>query len=64
MTSIRTAYGKRFVTRVVDGYVQTRSRPSAPHGEWWVLNPQTGYVPVPSNSPGLAAAISLDEAKP
>jgi hypothetical protein len=55
-TTIQTAFGKRRVVRVIGEYVQTIPTPSAPNGEWWTLNPQRGYVPVPPNARGLLAA--------
>lgn len=62
MTTISTAFGKRTVFRIVGGclktgYVYTQPTPAAPNGEWWTLNPQRGYVPVPSNARGLACAL-------
>lgn len=55
---ITTAFGARTINRVVDGYVNTLPTVSAPNGEWWVLNPQRGYVPVPSNARGLVDALN------
>jgi hypothetical protein len=62
-TTIRTPYGKKTITRrvgVAGEYYFEEPSPSAPHGAWWTLNPQTGFVPVPSNSPALLAALSHD----
>lgn len=61
--TIDTALGRRCVARIVGGclqtgYVYTTPTAAAPHGEWWTLNPQHGYVPVPSNSRALMAAVA------
>ncbi len=59
---IKTTFGDRHVVRrvgVCGEYYYTTPTPSAPHGEWWVCNPQHGYVPVPSNGKALAEAIAL-----
>jgi hypothetical protein len=61
MTTISTPFGKRTVIRrtgVAYEYWYTAPTPSAPHGEWWVLNEQRGFVPIASNSRGLIAALA------
>jgi len=58
---VQTAFGKKAVVRrfgVSGEYVETIPTPSAPHGEFWTLNPQRGWVPVPSNGRALRAAIA------
>jgi hypothetical protein len=63
-TSIETPFGKRVIARRVGRareYYETLPTPSAPHGEWWVLNPQTGFVPVASNNRGLKRALVEDD---
>jgi len=62
MDTIQTPYGKRTVNRVVGCYVETLPRPNEPHGAWWTLNPQRGYVPVPSNARGLRDALRAHRA--
>ena len=60
MFQIQTALGTRNILRRVGiqgEYYQEASSPSSPHGGWWLLNPQKGFVPVPSNSPALLAAL-------
>lgn len=60
-TYIKTPFGKKAVVRRIGAaaeYYQTTTTPNAPHGAWWVLNPQTGFVPVASNSRGLLAALT------
>jgi hypothetical protein len=56
--AIQTAYGKRHVVRRIGSYVETIPTPAAPNGEWWVLNPQKGYVPVASNSRALLHTLA------
>jgi hypothetical protein len=61
---INTAFGKRSVIRragTMGEYYQTMSTPSAPNGAWWTLNPQRGFVPVPSNAPALLEALARGE---
>jgi hypothetical protein len=58
-TKIPTAFGDRYVVRrfgVTLEYYETIPTKSAPHGEFWVLNPQRGFVPVSSTSRGLVRA--------
>ena len=62
MSTINTAYGRRHVFRtVVYGsatYVNTLPIPSEPHGAWFVMNPQRGWVDVPRNGRTLTLAIA------
>ena len=61
MTTIKTAFGNKSVSKragVCGEYYLTLPTPSAPNGEWWTCNPQRGFVPVPSNSRALVAAIA------
>jgi hypothetical protein len=61
MTEINTPFGKRTLMRRVGlhgTYWYTLPTPSAPNGEWWVLNEQRGFVPVASNSRGLVLALA------
>jgi hypothetical protein len=63
MAMINTPYGKRELVRragVAGEYYYTEPTSAAPHGEWWVLNEQRGYVPVASNAPGLLGAIKAE----
>jgi hypothetical protein len=58
---IDTASGRKTVVQragVAGDYYYTLPAPNAPNGEWWTLNPQRGYVSVPSNSRGLMAALA------
>lgn len=60
MATINTNFGRKTVVRRVGSageYYYTIPTPSAPNGEWWVLNPQLGFVDVAGNSRGLLAAI-------
>lgn len=60
-TKIETPFGKRSVVQRIGAggeYAFTAPRPSAPHGEWWVLNPQRGWIPTsPSESRALRTAL-------
>lgn len=59
MSTISTACGIKTVVRrvgVQGEYYYTLPTLSAPHGEWWTLNPQRGFVPVPGNGRALLAA--------
>lgn len=61
MTTIKTAFGDKHVSKrvgICGEYYLTLPTPSAPNGEWWTCNPQRGFVPVPSNSRALVAAIA------
>lgn len=66
MSVIQTSYGPRTLVRSVGDYLHTTPTPSAPHGEWWRLDPQSGrLVDVPSNSPALRATLAVaDSPKP
>lgn len=59
---IQTAFGRRAVNRVVGCYVETLPELNEPHGAWWTLNPQRGYVDVPGNARGLLAALDAEAA--
>jgi hypothetical protein len=64
--TIQTTIGIKHVVRrvgVMREYYHTLPTPSAPHGEWWVHNPQYGFVPVPSNGRALCAALEEDNAR-
>lgn len=57
---IKTAFGTKTIIRRVGPrkeYFFEMPNLSASHGGWWTLNPQRGYVPVPSNCRALQAAI-------
>ena len=57
---IKTAFGEKTIDYRVGTcgeYYHEIPGPSAPNGGWWTLNPQTGFVPVPSNSRALRATI-------
>jgi len=59
--AIETAFGKKHLVRRIGRqgeYAYTIPTSSAPNGEWWVFNPQRGWVPVPSNGRALRAAIA------
>lgn len=63
ITMINTPFGKRELVRragVAGEYYFTLPTASAPHGEWWVLNEQRGYVAIASNAPRLLAAIRAE----
>lgn len=54
-TMIQTMLGKRRVVRRIGRgaeYYETSD------GNWWVLNQQRGFVPVPGTSRGLALALA------
>ncbi len=58
---IQTAFGPKIIDRRIGAgkeYYHEIPGPSAPNGAWWTLNPQTGFVPVASNSRALLFAIS------
>lgn len=58
--TIETAFGRKQVLKRVGAsgeYYYTAATKAAPNGEWWILNPQKGYVPVPSNSRALQYAL-------
>jgi hypothetical protein len=61
-TRIKSAFGPKTVVRRIGRaaeYYLTKPTSSAPNGEWWVLNPQHGFVSVSIvSSPGLLAAIA------
>lgn len=62
MMTIQTAFGRKRITRrvgVVGEYYFEAPSPSAPNGAWWTLNPQKGFVPIPSNSRALHAALAV-----
>lgn len=67
MKTINTAYGKRNVRHVISYglavYIKTASTLNEPNGSWWTMNPQRGYVDVPSNGRSLTAAIAENNAK-
>ncbi len=57
--TIQTSYGKKSIIRrigVAGEYYQEVPGPNAQHGGWWVLNPQRGFVPIPSNGRALMLA--------
>lgn len=63
MLKIHTAFGVKTIVRRVGTqgwYYQEAPNPSAPHGAWWLAHPSKGFVPVPSNSRALMAAIELN----
>lgn len=63
---IPTVVGPRRLVRrfgIAGEYAETTPRPSAPFGEFWTFNPQKGWVPCPSNSPGLQAAKEIHNGK-
>lgn len=60
---IHTPFGPRVLVRRVGAaaeYYETLPTPSEPHGAWWTLNQQRGFVPVPSNSRALLAALDSE----
>lgn len=60
---INTPFGKKTVVRRVGSqkeYYLTLPTAAAPNGEWWVLNPQSGFVPVPSNGRALVEALARE----
>ena len=60
--TIQTTSGKKRVTRRTNegAYYQTVPTLSAPNGEWWTLNPQRGFVPVPSNGRALLSCLACE----
>lgn len=61
LTFIRTPYGSRCIDRRAGTsaeYALTLPTASEPHGAWWTLNPQRGWVPVPRTSRALIAALA------
>lgn len=62
MTRINTPQGSKRVLRrvgVAGEYYLTSPTETSPNGEWWTLNPQTGYVSVPWNSRALCSALEV-----
>lgn len=66
VTTIQTPAGKKHIGRrvgVAKEYYFELPSPSAPNGGWWTLNPQHGFVSVPSNSRALRAAIEAEDTR-
>ena len=56
---IQTAFGEKTVSKRVGEYYYSLPAPNAPNGAWWTLNPQHGFVPVPSTSRALQEALRV-----
>lgn len=57
---IKTRYGEKHIIKQVGIYYCEIPASNAPHGGWWKLNQERDFVPIPSNSPALLAALKSE----